>query len=132
MADEGLLVRPAAAMSRAASADPMIPGALHFAPRAKSVIWLFINGGPSHVDTWEYKPGLAKYDGQELKGMDPETGFFKNAVGPLMKSPFEFTPRGQCGKMVSSIFPHLGEHVTRWHSSTRDLRHRTTTARPFL
>jgi hypothetical protein len=111
MAEEGLLVRPAAAMSRVASTDPMIPRAPHFAPRAKSVIWLFINGGPSHVDTWEYKPGLAKYDGQELKGMDPETGFFKNAVGPLMKSPFEFTPRGQCGKMVSSIFPHLGEHV---------------------
>jgi len=112
MADEGLLASPASgAMSGNAGSDPMIPRAPHFSPRAKSVIWLFINGGPSHVDTWEYKPGLEKYDGQELKGMDPETGFFKNAVGPLMKSPFQFSPRGQCGKMVSSIFPHLGEHV---------------------
>jgi hypothetical protein len=50
-------------------------------------------------------------DGKELKGFDKNTGFFANAVGPLMKSPFEFTPRGQCGKMVSSIFPKLGEHV---------------------
>jgi hypothetical protein len=112
MADEGLLARPAsAAARRAGSSDPLIPRAPHFPARAKSVIWLFINGGPSHVDTWEYKPALEKYDGKPLEGMDPETGFFKNAVGPLMKSPFKFTPRGQCGKMVSSLFPHLGEHV---------------------
>ncbi len=75
------------------------------------MIWLFINGGPSHVDTWDYKPELEKVDGQELEGFDKQTGFFANSVGPLMKSPFEFTPRGQCGKMVSSIFPKLGEHV---------------------
>ncbi len=107
MADEGLLARrPCVAAS-----DPMIPRPSLFPARAKSVIWIFVNGGPSHVDTWEYKPALEKYDGQEMKGLDPETGFFKNAVGPLMKSPFKFTPRGQCGKMVSSIFPHLGEHV---------------------
>jgi hypothetical protein len=63
------------------------------------------------VDTWDYKPELEKMDGKELKGFDKNTGFFANSVGPLMKSPFEFTPRGQCGKMVSSIFPKLGEHV---------------------
>jgi hypothetical protein len=108
MAEEGLLVKPAAAgISRAVSSDPLIPRAPHFAARAKSVIWLFVNGGPSHVDTWDYKPALEKYDGKPLEGMDPETGFFKNAVGPLMKSPFKFTPRGQCGKMVSSLFPSL-------------------------
>ncbi len=106
MADEGLLTSPALAAS-----DPMIPRPSLLTPRAKSVIWIFVNGGPSHVDTWEYKPALEKYDGQEMKGMDPETGFFKNAVGPLMKSPFKFTPRGKCGKMVSSLFPNLGEHV---------------------
>ena len=50
-------------------------------------------------------------DGKELEGFGKQTGFFANAVGPLMKLPFEFTPRGQCGKMVSSIFPKLGEHV---------------------
>ena len=61
------------------------------------------------MDTWDYKPELEKMDGKELKGFDKNTGFFANAVGPLMKSPFEFTPRGQCGKMVSSIFPKLGD-----------------------
>ena len=101
LADEGLLVND----------DPLAPKKGHFGGKAKSVIWLFINGGPSQVDTWDYKPELEKMDGKELDGFDKNTGFFANAVGPLMKSPFEFTPRGQCGKMVSSIFPKLGEHV---------------------
>ncbi|MDB4391603.1 DUF1501 domain-containing protein, partial [Akkermansiaceae bacterium] len=101
LADEGLL----------GTNDPLAPKVAHFPGKAKSVIWLFINGGPSQVDTWDYKPELEKMDGKELKGFDKNTGFFANAVGPLMKSPFEFTPRGQCGKMVSSIFPKLGEHV---------------------
>ena len=101
LADEGLL----------GTDDPLAPKKGHFGGRAKSVIWLFINGGPSQVDTWDYKPELEKMDGKELEGFDKNTGFFANAVGPLMKSPFEFTPRGECGKMVSSIFPKLGEHV---------------------
>ncbi|MFT6178071.1 MAG: hypothetical protein ACJAQT_000360 [Akkermansiaceae bacterium] len=101
LAQEGLL----------GSDDPLAPKIAHFDGKAKSVIWLFINGGPSQVDTWDYKPELEKMDGKELAGFDKKTGFFSNAVGPLMKSPFEFTPRGQCGKMVSSIFPKLGEHV---------------------
>ena len=94
-----------------AASDPLAPRQSHFSAKAKSVIWLFINGGPSHVDTWDYKPQLEKMDGKELEGFDKKTGFFANAVGPLMKSPFEFTPRGQSGKMVSSIFPRLGEHA---------------------
>lgn len=93
------------------AADPLAARQPHFQTRAKSVIWLFINGGPSHVDTWDFKPGLDQAHGKELEGFDKQTGFFSKAVGPLMKSPFEFTPRGQCGKMVSSLFPALGEHV---------------------
>jgi len=85
----------------------------HFVPRAKSVIWIFANGGYSHVDTWDYKPALAKRDGQTLNGFDRFTGFFANAVGGLMKSPFEFKPYGQCGKHISSIFPNLSRHVDR-------------------
>lgn len=99
--EEGLLAGP----------DPLAPRGSHFKPRAKSVIWIFVNGGPSQVDTWDYKPELERMDGKELEGFDNETGFFANAVGPLMKSPFEFSPRGQSGKMVSSIFPKLGAHV---------------------
>lgn len=103
LAEEGLLA--------ADSTDPLAPKQPHFAGKAKNVIWLFINGGPSQVDTWDYKPELERMDGKELEGFDKNTGFFANAVGPLMKSPFKFSPRGECGKMVSSLFPKLGEHV---------------------
>jgi hypothetical protein len=94
-----------------ASLDPLAPRDSHFPAPAKRVIWIFVNGGPSQVDTWDYKPALEKHDGQELEGFDKFTGFFANSVGGIMKSPFAFRPRGQCGKMVSDIFPHLGEHV---------------------
>jgi len=97
------------------SLDPLAPRESHFPAKAKHVIWIFVNGGPSQVDTWDYKPNLEKANGKSIKEFDPNfsntTGFFKNSVGNLMKSPFEFRPRGECGKMVSSIFPHLGEHV---------------------
>jgi hypothetical protein len=100
---------------RALSLSPMAPRKTHFPSRAKRVIWVFINGGPSQVDTWDYKPALAKWDGKSMREFDPSfkdtTGFFKNAVGAVMKSPFTFTPRGASGKMVSEIFPHLGNHV---------------------
>jgi hypothetical protein len=100
-----------------AATSPGTPGSAlrprqpHFPPKAKRVIWLFMNGGPSPVDTWDYKPELEKRDGQELPGFDPNTGFFNNQVGPLMKSPFRFKPHGRCGKRVSEIFPHLARHV---------------------
>ena len=95
----------------AATPNPLAARQPHFKTKAKSVIWLFINGGPSHVDTWDYKPALARHDGQALEGFDKFTGFFSNAVGGLMKSPFEFQKHGQCGKHVSSIFPNLSQHV---------------------
>jgi hypothetical protein len=75
------------------------------------VIWLFINGGPSQVDTWDYKPELEKQDGKELQGFDQFTGFFSKQVGPLMKSPFKFQQYGESGKWVSELFPHLSQHV---------------------
>src|SRR5688500_17774382 len=74
--------------------NPLEPKLGHFATKAKSVIWLFMNGGQSQVDTWDYKPSLAKHDGQELKGFDKFTGFFSDQVGPLMKSPFTFARHG--------------------------------------
>src|SRR5947208_2128205 len=55
---------------------PLAPRPGHFPGTAQAVIWLFINGGPSHVDTWDYKPELARRDGQELPGFDRTTGFF--------------------------------------------------------
>jgi len=83
----------------------------HLPARAKRVIWLFMNGGPSHVDTWDYKPALAKYHGKELEGFDKTTGFFQGAVGALMKSPWEFKQHGESGMWASSLFPHLSQHV---------------------
>jgi len=91
--------------------DPLAPKKPHFAAKAKSVIWLFMNGGPSHVDTWDYKPELTKRDGQELKGFDKNTGFFIDQVGPLMKSPFKFAQHGKSGTWVSELFPHMSKHV---------------------
>ncbi len=95
----------------ATSTNPLAPKKPSIPAKAKAVIWVFVNGGPSQVDTWDYKPELSKRDGQELPGFDKTTGFFINAVGPLMKSPFEFKQHGQSGKWVSSIFPHLSQHV---------------------
>jgi hypothetical protein len=91
--------------------DPLAPKKTHFAAKAKRVIWLFINGGPSQVDTWDFKPELEKNDGKAIQGFDKFTGFFANSVGGLMKSPFQFKKHGMCGKPVSEIFPNLAGHV---------------------
>jgi hypothetical protein len=119
--EQGIIVDSPAAQANELSGlgdrslNPLAPQATHFPAKAKRVIWIFVNGGPSQVDTWDYKPALERLHDKSIKEFAPDfsntTGFFKNAVGNLMKSPFEFTPRGECGKMVSSIFPKLGEHV---------------------
>jgi len=106
--EKGLFIQSADA---AGSRNPLMPRPTHFPAKAKSVIWLFMNGGPSHVDTWDYKPELAKRDKQELKGFDKNTGFFTDQVGPLMKSPFKFKQHGQCGAWVSELFPNMAKHV---------------------
>lgn len=111
LCDEGFLLNRVEASPSGSELNPLAPKAGHFPSKAKSVIWLFINGGPSHVDTWDYKPELEKRDGQELPGFDRFTGFFANAVGGLMKSPFKFQQHGHCGKWVSEIFPNLAQHV---------------------
>ncbi len=117
LADEGILRADTSTGAGGPSRllHPMAPRPTHFPAKARHVIWIFINGGPSHVDTWDYKPELEKADGKSIRQYDPTfkntTGFFKNQVGNLMKSPFRFRPRGECGKMVSEIFPHLGAHV---------------------
>ena len=103
-----------------ASANPLAPQPPHFPAKAKAVIWLFMNGGPSQVDTWDYKPELAKRDGQELPGFDKDTGFFTDQVGPLMKSPFAWKQHGQMRqrgcRRSSRTWPSTS---TTWPSSTR-------------
>jgi Protein of unknown function (DUF1501) len=105
---QGLLAADADAERRL---NPLAPRKPHFPAKAKSVIWLFMNGGPSQVDTWDYKPELLKRDGQELKGFDNNTGFFTDQVGPLMKSPFQWRQHGQSGTWVPEVFPEIAKHV---------------------
>jgi hypothetical protein len=106
--DQRLLMPQAMA---APSGDPLAPRPPQLKTRAKSVIWLFMNGGPSQVDTWDYKPELTRRHGQELPGFDKKTGFFTDSVGPLMKSPFAWAQHGQSGTWASDLFPHLSRHV---------------------
>src|SRR5262245_24319833 len=81
----------------------------HFPAKAKSVIWLFMTGGPSQVDTFDYKPELQKRDGQKLDGADPKTGFFTTS-GKCLRSPFEFRQHGKSGSWVSDILPYMARH----------------------
>ena len=77
----------------------------HFAPRAKRVIFLFMNGGPSHVDTFDPKPMLEKYDGQPLPGGAILT---QRKTGNLMKSPYKFARYGKADTEVSELWPNVG------------------------
>jgi hypothetical protein len=89
--------------------NPEFNGGLHHPAKAKRVIQLFMNGGTSQVDTFDYKPELAKRHGQK-----PDFGI-KSAstseVGTLMQSPFEWKQHGECGRWVSSVFPHMATCV---------------------
>ncbi len=111
---QGLL---AAEVADACAAKPLgdNPYALkppHFKPRAKAVISLFMSGGPSAVDLFDYKEGLVKYAGQPIDDkMHGDVIVRQGYPGPLMPSPFEFKRYGQSGKLVSEVFPNLGQHV---------------------
>src|SRR5665213_1944626 len=96
--------------SQGAAVDPLALKQPNFAPKAKRVIWLFMTGAPSQVDTWDYKPELQKRDGEPLAGADPKTGFFTTS-GKCLKSPFAWKQHGESGSWVSDLFPHLSKHV---------------------
>ena len=99
---------PAEAAMADASVSPMAPRMPHFAPRAKRMIHIFLNGGMSHVDTFDPKPELKKLDGQELPMDSLRT---ERPTGAGMASPYEFRQHGESGIPVSEIFPHLSECV---------------------
>src|SRR5439155_1250761 len=92
------------------SGNPYAPKTPHFKARAKAVISLFMTGGPSHVDTFDPKPALARYAGQPLTGKG-DINVRQGWPGPLMPSPFQFRKYGQSGIEVSEIFPNLAQHV---------------------
>ncbi len=84
--------------------NPMAPKPSHFRPRARRLIHLFMNGGPSQVDTFDPKPALEKYNGQK-----PPTPLATRRNGNLLMSPFTFAKYGHSGMDVSSLFPHLAK-----------------------
>src|SRR5437763_5280475 len=107
LADDGLLaaepwsptIRPDA---------PLAARPPHFAAKARRVLVIFCSGAISHVDTWDYKPELVKRHGQPLPGAD-KLITFQGENGHLAAPQWPFKPRGQSGKMVSDLLPHLAE-----------------------
>ena len=89
--------------------NPLAAKRPHFRPRAKRVIFLFMKGGPSQLDTFEHKPLLQRDHGKPRPFDKPKVTFAK--TGNLLASPWQFKPYGQCGHMVSELFPHVARHV---------------------
>jgi hypothetical protein len=106
-----LLGEPAygGAITSGRDSDPMAPRPSHHPARARSVIFLFMDGGPSQVDTFDPKPRLDREHGQPIKAKVQPTQF--NNVGKVLKCPWPFRNRGQSGIPVSDLFPMVGEHV---------------------
>jgi hypothetical protein len=86
--------------------SPMAPKLPHFAAKAKSIIWLFMEGAPSSVDLFDPKPELTKRDGQRI-----QIDTFNGNPGPLMKSPFGFKQYGESGAWVCEKYPNVAKHV---------------------
>ena len=91
------------------AAEGAIAGA-HFPPKATRAVFLFMNGGPSHVDTFDPKPELDRMDGKSYSG-DAKVGSNGRPIGKLMKSPFAFTRHGRSGLPISELFPHTAAHA---------------------
>jgi hypothetical protein len=88
----------------------LMSGETHFPPRAKRVVQLFMSGAASQCDTFDYKPELIRRNGEKF---DPggKVELFQSSPGAVMKSPWEWKQRGQCGKWVSDLVPHIGSCV---------------------
>jgi hypothetical protein len=104
----GLAAEAAAAAAAAETKNPLAPRAVHHPARAKRVIFLFMHGGPSQVDTFDYKPRLQRDDGKELP-FAPAKG--TTVSRKLMASPWKFARHGESGLWVSELFPEVAKHV---------------------
>src|SRR4051812_17761632 len=82
----------------------LAPRPAHFEPKAKNLIVVFLTGGFSHVDTFDYKPSLKRDEGKVVSSVSLR----ENSKQPLMASPFKFAPCGQSGLLISELFPNLG------------------------
>ncbi|MDF1851642.1 MAG: DUF1501 domain-containing protein [Verrucomicrobiales bacterium] len=93
--------------------SPLVPRQPHFPAKAKRVIHLFMNGGPSQIDSFDPKPSLHKLDGKELpesikKTLQPTQ---RNRVGTVWASPFSFSKHGESGLEISELYPHVAKHA---------------------
>lgn len=95
--------------ARGESSPSVLSRAPHFIPRAKRVVFLFMKGGPSHVDTFDYKPRLQRDHGKDLPFAKPRVQFAKTEK--LLKSPWSFHPAGASGVPISELFPHVARHA---------------------
>ena len=99
---------PTSAPASEGLTSPLAPKRPHFPAQAKRVIHIFANGGPSHVDTFDPKPELAKYAGKPLPRENPRT---ERKTGAAFASPFKFQKYGQSGIEVSELFSHVAESI---------------------
>lgn len=94
--------------ARGGEANPLLPRGAHFPAKAKRVIHLFMNGGPSQVDTFDPKPALQKFAGKTIPGGNLKT---ERPTGAAMPSPFRFRKYGESGIEVSELFPHVAQSI---------------------
>ena len=99
-----------AAYGAEAAANPLAAKPPHFAPKAKNVIFLFMYGGPSHIDTFDYKPNMVGMDGKTVEVKTFGRGGHRNQ-GRIVEPRWKFKQYGECGKWVSDLFPNLAQHV---------------------
>ena len=109
----GALAMGAIAHNQAAAANPLAPKLVHHTPKAKRVIFLFMAGGVSHVDSFDYKQKLFDDDGKMVRFDDARTlAKTRKIVEHKVKKPlWKFTNYGQCGQPVSELFPHMAKHA---------------------
>ena len=119
---DGFLTSAVRAADAAVQPNPLSAKAPHFAPKAKNVIFLFMYGGPSHIDTFDYKPAMKGRDNQTIEVKTFGRGGHKNQ-GRIVEPRWNFHQYGQCGKWVSDLFPHLAtcvDDIAFLHSMTAD------------
>ncbi len=111
-----------ATSEKTVSGNPLAAKPPMFAPKAKSIIWLFMYGGPSHIDTFDYKPKMVGMDNKTIDVKTFGRGGHKNQ-GRIVEPRWKFKQYGQCGKWVSDLFPNVAKHVDDLafiHSMTAD------------
>ncbi len=109
LADEGMLCANETADQTGMVVSPLAPRPQHFPAKAKHIIQLFMPGGPSQVDTFDYKPQIAQFAGQRPSEVDRKS--LRNTKNGLFPSPFAFKQYGQSGKWVSDLFTKVAQHV---------------------